>query len=184
MRNKIEKYLKSRLEKGEHFLFPQNDWKYEVDNGDTSAGYDDWLEGKIETEVDEAVYEIDRILHIASRPFQGDMSEIEFNKAVLEICNALRISDDEAADRARQFLQVEPEELVFGEICGNIPSDMVFDMSRIMHLGMVAYEGRCDADKMDKTVLDVADRHQITGDTVTMVKVRLGLEDDPAPGEG
>ncbi|MFX4299914.1 hypothetical protein [Pseudosulfitobacter pseudonitzschiae] len=182
MRNKIKQYLENRREKGEHFLFPQNDWRYEVDNGDTTAGYEGWLEGKIEIEIDEAVYAIERLLHIASRPFLGDMSEIEFNQAVIELCNSLRISDDEAADRARQFLQVEPEKLVFGEICGNIPSDMVFDLSRIMHLGMVAYEGRCDADKMDKTILDIADRHHIMGDDVTMVKVRLGLEDDPAPG--
>ena len=30
--------------------YPRSDWQYEVSNGDTSLGYDEWLEHKIESE--------------------------------------------------------------------------------------------------------------------------------------
>lgn len=181
MRSTIETYLTSRQEAGDNFLFPREDWEYEVANEDTNAGHETWLDTKVEIEADQAEDAIKRLLHLAARPFIGDKSEIEFNREVLDICNELRISDDEAADRARSFLQIEPGKHVFGEICGNIPSDLVFDVSRIMHLGMVAYEGRCDADKMDKAIVDMAERHEITDEAVTLAKVRLGLEDDPQP---
>jgi hypothetical protein len=184
MRQKIEEFISMRREPdGENFLFPVCDWRYEVDNGDTTAGYNLWLDDKVEFETDLACEAIERLLHIAARPFLGDMSEIEFNQAVLEICDTLRIADDEAADRARQFLQMEDvtEKLVFGEICGNVPSDIVFDVSRIMHLGMIAYEARCDADQMDRMILNFSERHELTCKAVTLAKVRLGIEDEPAP---
>lgn len=181
MRDKIETYLKNRTEKGENFLFPKADWRYEVDNGDSSAGYDDWLETKIEIETDEVMDAIERLCHVAARPYMGDMSEIEFNEVVLDICNALRISDDEAADRARQFLGEEHDKLFFGETCGAVPSEVTLDISRIIHLGMVAYEGRSSADQMDKVIVDFAEAHGLSCDPVQAALVRLGLEDAPEP---
>lgn len=34
----------------EHFLYPLSDWMYEVQNGDTRLGYEDWVEHKIDME--------------------------------------------------------------------------------------------------------------------------------------
>ena len=181
LRQKIQDFIGSRREPGgENFLFPSRDWKYEVENGDTTAGMDVWLEGKVEIETDEAIDAIDRFLNISARPFIGDMSEIEFNEAVLDICGSLRILDDEAADRARQFLQKDPEDFVFGEICGNIPSDMIFDISRIMHLGMIAYEGRCSPEKMDEAIVAFADRHDVEAEAIQLTRSRLGRDNPGA----
>lgn len=36
----------------ENKKYPLSDWKYEVDNGDTRYGYDDWLKAKLEEEAD------------------------------------------------------------------------------------------------------------------------------------
>ena len=33
-----------------HYNFPRSDWQYEVQNGDTNLGYDEWLDHKLEGE--------------------------------------------------------------------------------------------------------------------------------------
>lgn len=34
-------------------LYPKDDWKYEVENGDTRLGYQDWVESKIHSDLDD-----------------------------------------------------------------------------------------------------------------------------------
>lgn len=41
-------------QEGGHDLYPWSDWQYEVTNGDTKLGYADWLQGKLESEGDDA----------------------------------------------------------------------------------------------------------------------------------
>lgn len=76
-----------------HKLFPRNDWRYEVDNNDTNLGYGQWLEDKIEFEVDEIMDEIDRFLLRVSKLPGGEISEIEFNQDVLGLFSDMRLSD-------------------------------------------------------------------------------------------
>jgi len=37
----------------ESFRYPRADWQYEVRNGDTNLGYQEWVEHKIESDMKE-----------------------------------------------------------------------------------------------------------------------------------
>jgi hypothetical protein len=38
---------------GSHPIYPVSDWRYEVANGDTRLGYEEWLYNKLANEEDE-----------------------------------------------------------------------------------------------------------------------------------
>lgn len=157
-------------------LFPRSDWAYEVDNGDTSAGYAAWLESKIEMEADSVNDAIEMILHAAPRVFLGDGDPETYANAVLDAYNCLRALDDEAAERARSVLGMDPENFIFGEICRNLPDDALNDIGAIAHLGMVAFEGRCDQVKLDTAIHQFSQKYNIESDAITAARKRQGIE--------
>lgn len=166
---------------GEVELFPRADWRYEVDNGDTSHGYDGWLETKIEFEVSDIEQAIADIMHRAPRAFMTDGDEIAFNEAVINDFGILRMMDTEAPERAAQFLQKDIGVLIYGNTCGVLPTGLAEDVSRLAHLGMVAYEARSTTEAIDGLILEMAEKYGILNDAVGFARTRQGLEDGPAP---
>lgn len=180
-RSLIEQHLASFKTDSEgegHKLFPRSDWRYEVDNDDTNLGYAQWLEDKIEFEVDEIADGIDRFLLRVSKLPGGEISEIDFNQDVLRCFSDMRLSDDEAAERAEQFLQEPADRKIFGEVFGSVPPDIALQISRIAHLGMVFFEGRCETEKLLNAAKDFCDQYDVTGDAITSLNRSLGLDDD------
>jgi hypothetical protein len=175
LNDKIQSHLEGfKNEENGHKLFPLSDWRYEVDNDDTNQGYDDWLESQIEYEVDDVTSAIDRLIYRACKATDGEISEIDFNKDVVDTFSDMRIIDDEAVDRANGFLGNTAEKPVFGESFGSVPADVAADISRIAHLGMVFFEGRCTSDKLTKVIIETADKHGITGSGVEAARARAG----------
>lgn len=159
-----------------HKLFPREDWRYEVDNDDTSLGYDEWLSDKIDFEVENVIDAIDRFIYRSCKAVDGEVSEIEYNRDVVDAFSTMRIIDDEAVDRANGFLGETPEKPVFGESFGSVPSDIAAEMSRIAHLGMVFFEGRCTGDKLISVMVEAADKHDISGDGIDAACARAEAE--------
>ncbi len=171
----IKSHLESFKENAEgHKLFPREDWRYEVDNGDTSLGYDEWLSDKIDFEVDDVVDAIDRFIYRGCKAADGEISEIEHNRDVIDTFSTMRIIDDEAVDRANGFLGETHEKPAFGESFGSVPADLAADISRIAHLGMVFFEGRCTADKLTAVMVETADKYKISGSGVDAARARAG----------
>ncbi len=170
---KIQTHLQSFQTDAEgHKLFPRSDWRYEVDNDDTNLGYDEWLSDKIEYETYDVVDAVDRFIYRCCKVIDGEISEIEFNTDVVDTFSTLRIIDDEAVDRASGFLKQATDKPVFGESFGAVPSDIASELSRIAHLGMVFFEGRCTPDKLLAVILEVAQKQEITGSGVDAARAR------------
>jgi hypothetical protein len=177
LNNTIKTHLETFKNNEEgHKLFPLEDWRYEVDNDDTSLGYDEWLSDKIDFEVDDVVDAIDRMIYRGCKAADGEISEIEYNRDVIDTFSTLRIIDDEAVDRANGFLGESPEKPVFGESFGSVPSDLAADISRIAHLGMVFFEGRCTGDKLMAVMVETADKYEFSGSGVEAARARSGSE--------
>ena len=177
--DKIKAHLESfKNDEEGHKLFPLADWRYEVDNDDTSLGYDDWLSDKIDFEVDDIVDTVDRFIYRGCKATDGEISEIEFNRDVVDTFSTLRIIDDEAVDRANGFLNEKPEKPVFGESFGAVPSDVAADLSRIAHLGMVFFEGRCSVEKLISVMAETATKYDMEGDGEEAVRARAGHTPD------
>ena len=166
---------------GDVELFPRADWRYEVDNGDTHLGYDQWVEVRIEQEVWNIADAIENLMHRAPRAFMTDGDEIAFNRAVLDIFSELRMMDTEAPARAARFLQEDIGKLVYGETCGVLPTGLAEDVSRLAHLGMVAYEARTTPEEIDRLIVEMAVKHDISNDAVEMARLRLDPGDSLEP---
>ena len=180
--DKIKAQLESfKNDEEGHKLFPHADWRYEVDNDDTSLGYDDWLSDKIDFEVDDVADTVNRFIYRGCKATDGEISEIEFNRDVVDTFSTLRIIDDEAVDRANGFLGEAPEKPVFGESFGSVPSDVAADLSRIAHLGMVFFEGRCSAEKLISVMAETATKHGMEGDGAEAVRARSGDQPEETP---
>ncbi|MFG6572126.1 hypothetical protein ACGYLO_11030 [Sulfitobacter sp. 1A13353] len=180
--DKIKAHLESfKNDEEGHKLFPHADWRYEVDNDDTSLGYDDWLSDKIDFEVDDVADTVNRFIYRGCKATDGEISEIEFNRDVVDTFSTLRIIDDEAVDRANGFLGEAPEKPVFGESFGSVPSDVAADLSRIAHLGMVFFEGRCSAEKLISVMAETATKHGMEGEGAEAVRARSGDQPEETP---
>lgn len=174
---KITEITRSR---GEH-MFPAEDWRYEVDNGDTTAGLGDWRDSQIEQYADDVEYRIVRLIHLAPRAFGTDGDQDAFNKAVVDFFDASRLDDceSEAARRALSFLGEDDPEARYGARDAVYPEDLVNDIERLCHLGMVAYEGRAEEQTIREHIVAMAERHGIEGDDVALSRRFLGHEDGP-----
>ena len=165
-------------------LFPRGDWKYEVDNDDTSLGYEDWLDGKIEIEGDTAEYALERLLHAAPRAFIGDSDADQAAQIVEDVFVDFRARDEEAPVRARGLLCIEDSKFIFGETCRILPRDMLDDIGRIAHLGMVAHEGGTSQEMIDRAIHQLGLDYGITSEEVRLARRRQGIDpgDEPVPG--
>lgn len=179
VQEKIQKYLLGRVDpEGQNKLYPVVDWARECEEGDTSLGYVDWVSHAVEEEAIVAVETVLRLMHRTVHCYLGDIDEISFNDDVLDLLGDLRMLDDEAADRARQFLQLEQERGVFGETYGLLPPDMALDASRLCHYGMIAFEGRGDITQVDRLILMMAIKYGFDGEVVDATRTRM---DDASP---
>lgn len=180
----IEDYLRTHIDaEGYHLLFPRTDWARDCEEGNTNQGYRDWLDSKIEMEVDTVQDAITRLFHTAPRAFMGDMDEEQFNNIVLDTMSDLRCMDDEAADRARRFLgedEEEEKEFLFSETFQSAPDDIIQAVRRICHLGMVAHEGRSTPEKIDEAIVEFSKKFDMNTDETRAALIRLGQE-SPAP---
>ncbi len=159
-------------------LFPRSDWRYEVDNGDTSLGWDAWLENKAEMEMADIEEAVGSLAHGASRTYRETPGLEAVARLVADSFNTLRMCDDEAYARAQQVLgkDHDPEELVFGETFCVLPEQARQDLSRLAHLGMVAWEGRADFEKIDRLIIAIHRRHGLAQETAEAAACRLDLE--------
>ena len=165
-------------------LFPRRDWKYEVDNDDTSLGYEDWLDGKIEIECDTAEHALERMLHAAPRAFLGDSDADQAAQIVEDVFVDFRARGEEAPVRARGLLVIEDRELIFGETCGILPRDMLDDIGRIAHLAMIAHEGGTSQELIDRAIHQFGLDYGIASEEVSLARRRQGIDpgDDPVQG--
>ncbi|MEP3671273.1 MAG: hypothetical protein ABJN42_31630 [Roseibium sp.] len=181
-KEKIEAHLMTLVSNsGDVELFPREDWQTEVENGDTDASHEVWLETQIEIESDNIVDAIERLMHQAPRAFMTDGDEIAFNEIVLDVFGDLRMLDTEAPERARKFLQKDQKDFIYGETAGVLPDDLAQDMSRLAHLGMVAYEARTTPETIDGLIIEMSEKHNIDCDAVEAAKTRLGADESPSP---
>jgi hypothetical protein len=182
LRDKIQSHLDAATDTtmNEHRLFPRSDWRYEVENDDTNQGYDDWLESKISFEVDDATDAIERFTESATKSCDHEISEIDFNRIILDTFSALRIYDDEAVDRAAEFLGKARKRPVFGETFGSIPADLTFDLSRLAHLGKSYFEGETDRKHLLTSIVSICQTYEIGGPAMAEAERRLNADDTPA----
>jgi len=179
--DKIQSHLNAATdpETEEHRLFPSDDWRYQVDNGDTNQGFDDWLENEIMLEVENVVDAIQDFMRRAVDICAHNISEVDFNRDILDTFSTLRIYDDEAVDRAAKSLRKRSDPPIFGETFGSVPPDLAFDLSRLAQLGMSYFEGAVECTELQNAVVEICQTHEIEGSAIVEAK-RLLSEDGPS----
>lgn len=146
---KITEHLNAQKDDVEgHKLFPRADWRYEVENGDTSLGYEDWLEDKIGFEAQDVLDAVMTLIDEANAASWLSISEIQFAQTVLDSFSTMRIYDDAPVFRAAGFLRKELETPVFGEVFGAVPPEIAQLVSQLADAGMGWYEGNVSRDDL------------------------------------
>jgi hypothetical protein len=174
---KVESETKSEDDK----TFPEIDWRYEVDAGDTRRGYADWVDDQIDQRSDEVASELDKILHGAPRCFMGDSTQEDFAEKVVDFFAMVHFTFDEATDRALNILGDEYEAPAYGNAYDFFPAEFIQDISRLCHLGMVAYEGTADQAKIDTLIHEIGEKYDIESDDIEAARARQGIELNASP---
>jgi len=101
-------------------LFPRLDWMYEVENGDTTASFDDWRSSQIEAEAETAASAVDRLV----RKINEKADQKDINHAAIDMASDLRMMDSDFVVAAGYRREKNHQEWLFGERCCVVPADV------------------------------------------------------------
>ena len=175
LRNNIEAFLC----RPEQEMFPIEDWQYDVDNGDTKRGFDDWLASLAEQEADGIIEKIAALIHIAPGAFSEGADQTAFNQLVRDAFATFRMMESGTAAQARRYLGEDHDEFTYGETGGTLPGELRQDLERLADLGMAAFECAGDASEIHKHIAAMADSYDLAGEDVERSRAYIS---QPAPG--
>lgn len=137
----VAAHIRASSDDDEKSLFTTEDWRSEVDSGETKLNFPDWLEDKIEDEAASAAEYMEYFLDMAPKACLGGVDRVENARDVLRILSGFRMLDDDAADLAQEIIGQPHDRILFGDSFVVLPHCVAFEVSRLAQMVLSAPDG-------------------------------------------